>query len=169
MWSRPLRSRIDYSSTSRKTFLVEDLPATGAPIRMPERTPEEQKEFHAKALEILKSFAGKFEHLPPSKGFSANMLIPIQPLPGGALPSYEKTEWKVTLESVPAKNVVAVVKLLRERLDMPMAQAFTLVRGLDAAHVLEDSNVVLRDGASYGDALELVRLLQSAGAEASMR
>lgn len=154
-----MRSRVDYCSTSRRTFLVEE-PRESDASPGPESLTEEQKEERSALLQKLVSGL-VFSRPSP---YVANAVVPIQPLTGGAQATYSKEHWSVTLESVRPECRIAVVQVLRKRLDFGLQEAFKLVHDLEARHVLEES-VVLREGISRADADEVSGWLQAAGAE----
>lgn len=83
-------------------------------------------------------------------------------LPGAAAaaPAAESTEFKVTLEEVPADKKIGIIKAIREVTNLGLKEAKELVDGAPK---------VIKDTAPKAEAAEIQKKLQEAGAKVSLK
>ena len=85
------------------------------------------------------------------------------PAAGGAAPAQaeaESTEFKVTLESVPADKKIGIIKAVREVTGLGLKEAKDLVDGAPK---------VLKETAPKAEAEEIVKKIEAAGGKASSK
>ena len=96
-------------------------------------------------------------------GVKAAAPVAIAAGPAAAAPAEaaaESTEFKVTLESVPADKKIAVIKVVREITGLGLKEAKELVEGAPK---------VLKETAPKGEADEIVKKVSTAGGVASAK
>lgn len=90
---------------------------------------------------------------------AAPMMVAAAPAAGGAPAAAESTEFKVTLEAVPADKKIAVIKVVRELTGLGLKEAKDLVDGAPG---------VLKETCPKAEANEISKKISDAGAKVTL-
>lgn len=90
---------------------------------------------------------------------AAPMMVAAAPAAGGDSAAAEATDFKVTLESVPADKKIAIIKVVREVTGLGLKEAKDLVDGAPG---------VLKESAPKAEAEEISKKITDAGGKAAL-